>query len=218
MRDARTGILVLTVAILMASVGLADVFGPPTDDAAINMRDPDANAGSNDRMRVRNRIGHPSHPENWQSDGLVRFELSSTPRGSTVESATLYLYYFLYTDISPVGRDVSCFKIIDDWDESTVTWNTRPTLAPARTSGCIVPPTYGWMSWDVTMDVRAFVDGVAENHGWQLVDEVPFGGFDIPTVYLCSKEHGSWAPYLDIEWTQTPVVASTWSQIKALFR
>lgn len=70
---ARRGMLVLALVALMTSAGLADIFGPPSNDADINMRAPDSNAGSSDRIRVRNRIGHPSHPENWQSDGLAPY-------------------------------------------------------------------------------------------------------------------------------------------------
>ncbi len=214
----RTAVLTVALALLMASAGPADVIGPPTDDAPINMRDPDTNYEFDDRMRIRNRYGHPSHPENWQSDGLVRFDLSSIPPGGALESVTLNAYYFWRFDNDPTGRDLSCFRIASDWDESTVTWNTRPALAAARTSGSIVPQDYGWMSWDVTADVEAFAAGAATNYGWQIVDEVPFGWFDIPTVYLYAKDAGSLEPYLEIAWLETPARPSTWGRIKACFR
>jgi hypothetical protein len=64
----------------------------------------------------------------------MRFELNTIPPGSTVQSATLYLYSDpAYTsgklsNQSLTGSNTIYFqKVTQAWDAATVTWNTQPT-------------------------------------------------------------------------------------------
>jgi hypothetical protein len=96
---AFTTAIVTSIAILMLSgVCAAYTFTPPTDDAWIRMAAPETNYGSSERINVRNRYGHPDHGCKLGYEGLARFDLSSIPPGSGVESATLYLYYASWQD------------------------------------------------------------------------------------------------------------------------
>lgn len=215
----KMAIMTSVTALLVSGVGAADTFTPPTDDAWIWMARPDNNYGGSERINVRTRYGHPSHGSNMGYEGLVRFDLSSIPPGSGVESATLYLYYASWHDTPPVGRELNCYRVTGDWDESTVTWLTRPGTAAQSTSASVVPSTFGWMDWDVTTDVQAFLLGWLPDYGWQLKDEGPWGWYDIPVTRFWSKEHGSLRPRLEVVLEEpNPVESTTWTSVKALFK
>jgi hypothetical protein len=150
-------------------------------------------------MNTRNRYGSPYHPYYWEHDVLVDFDLSSISPDAVVLSATLYLYYYEYGDNNPAGRSLTLYRVTSDWAEGTVTWNTRPSIAPVPTSASIVPSYYTWMEWDVTSDVQLFVAHQVDNFGWQIMDEEKWGWFDIPITKFHTKEYGDYLPYLEVE-------------------
>jgi len=177
----------------------------PTDDTTLRMKVPDNNYGSREYLSVRNRYGHPSQPEYWEHDVLIRFDLLAIPTGTSITSAILNIYYYAYDENNPAGRDLTLYRVTSDWDEDTVTWNTRPSIASAVTSYDVVPNSPGsWMEWDVTSDVNDFVDENKVNYGWQIMDEQYWGGYDVPDSKFRSKEYGSIIPYLEIEYENTP--------------
>ena len=189
----------MAVCLIMAvlPVGLVAQTYNPTDDAYIDQHYPSANNGSLQSMSVRNNDGHIT--DDWELSSLVLFDISSLPSGGTVNSATLYLYYYGYMDGNPSGRSLKCFRITSTWNEATVTWNTRPSWASTMTSQATVPGSYAWMSWDVTADVQDFVDGVETNYGWIVRDTTPYGGPGIPCANFRTKEYGSYVPYLEVD-------------------
>ena len=175
----------------------------PTDDTFIRMKSPDRNTGSGSIMPVRNRYGHPSHPEYWELDILIKFDLSSIPSGSEIRSADLFLFFYSFDDTSPYGRELTCYQILEDWEEIIVTWNTRPDYASEVTDSAIVPNrVLNWMNWDVTEDVQDVVSQVDNNFGWQIMDEVAWGWYDIPYIKFLTKEFGDFVPYLRVEYIE----------------
>ncbi|MHC4235710.1 MAG: DNRLRE domain-containing protein, partial [Planctomycetota bacterium] len=168
----------------------------PTDDALIDQYNPGGNSGATSTMGTRNQGSSAA----WEADALVQFDLSSIPPETTITSATLHLYYFLYWDNNPSGRALSCHRITSAWDEGTVTWNTSPSHAASVTASSTVPATTGqWMTWDVTTDVQLFLDEQATNHGWIIMDEVLWTGGGIPFSWFRTKEYGDFIPYLVID-------------------
>ncbi len=173
----------------------------PSGDATIYMKDPGSNHGLSTVLITENRYGHPMHPEDWQKDVLINFDISSISTNTEILSATLNFFYFDYHDNNPAGRELSCYPITSEWNEETVTWNNQPTCVSQHTSSSIVPGAPEvWMTWDVTGDVQEIINNLpGEYFGWKIMDEAPWGQFDIPWTKFYSKEFGDLIPYLEIE-------------------
>jgi uncharacterized protein (TIGR02145 family) len=171
----------------------------PSDDATIHKNAPDFNDGSDTKLTIRNKFGG-TDPYFWERDVLINFDISSIPNGSQIQSATLNLFYYDYWDNDPGGRALTCYKLTQNWNEESVTFNNQPAWIPQLTSSSIVPYVPGfWMTWDVTADVLEIInnqEGV--NHGWKIMDEEPWGWANIPISYFRSKEFGEMIPYLEI--------------------
>jgi hypothetical protein len=177
----------------------------PTDDTYIAMNSPDGNNGDLDLMCARNRYGYPYHPNYWECNILIMFDISSIPSNAIINSAKLYLFYFTWGSNNPIGRDLTLYSISNDWDESIVTWNNRPNFDPIISSSAIAPSSPSvWMVWNVTSDVEKFVKGEKTNFGWQIMDEEYWGDFDIPITKFRTKEYSDneYFPYLEIEFTR----------------
>jgi len=170
----------------------------PTDDTFIAERQPGENYGYADYLSVRNREGATP---GWERDTLLKFDLSIIPPGTPITLATLSIYYYRWGDNNPSGRVLSCHRALHDWEEHKLTWSYWHSwghpCAPEPTASAVVPNQYGWMTWDVTVDVQAFVAGTP-NFGWEIRDLAPFGGYNIPITDFYSKESGSLRPYLTV--------------------
>jgi hypothetical protein len=64
--------------------------------------------------------------------GLIEFDLSEIPSNATIDSAYLSLYSYdspsngSHSSLSGTNASI-LLRIIDDWSESTVTWNNQPS-------------------------------------------------------------------------------------------
>ncbi len=108
----------------------------------------------------------------WQATknarAFVRFDVSSIPVGSTITSATLTLC----AERVPSGtRTYEVHRVTASWGETTLTWNNQPSVAAAATDSATLPSSPSCMTWTVTADVQAWVDGTA-NDGWRMWDTV----------------------------------------------
>ncbi len=170
----------------------------PSDDAWVNRGVPNGNYGGSVDMVIRNRYGHPSHPDIWETYLFVRFDISSIPPGSPIESARLYLDLYRRWESDPTGRNLNIYLVKKDWDESTVTFANQPVCLADSSGYARVSPNNTWMVWDVTEELQAFVNQTLPNYGWKLMDNTRWGNFNIPMMYFYSKESGSHRPYLEV--------------------
>jgi len=175
-----------------------------TNDSYVNQKTPSVNYSSESYLEVSNNYGNNS--SDWQHYLLIKFNLSAIPSVTNITQSQLYLYYYDYDENDTVDRNLSIRRITDSWNESTVTWDNRPTNSSENTSNSIIPSSFGWMTWDVLSDVQDYVKGTNENYGWQIMDLKYWGGFDIPTTKFKSKEtQTNYTPYLKITY-DTPLV------------
>lgn len=101
---------------------------------------------------------------------FVRFDLAgcSIPANSLIVSASLDLFMFT----APVAsRTYEARRVAAAWTETGVTWLNQPAVAGSATSSVMTGTTPNvTLSWNVTADVQAFVDGTA-NNGWRVHDQ-----------------------------------------------
>ena len=174
----------------------------PTDDTYISHYDKNIVFGDSVEMLVRNEYDHMGGGRSL--DILIRFDLSSLQQNETIRSAALNLYYCRYQH-APAYRLLNCSRVTSIWNESSVTWNTQPSYASLPTCNATVPVNPGhWVKWDVTHDVQGFLNGVYDNYGWRIIDDVYWGTVNLPITIFYSKEFGNFTPYLAIERDQAP--------------
>ena len=97
---------------------------------------------------------------------FVKFDVSSIPASSTVNSASLTL---CATAVPGVTRTYEAHAVSADWIEMIITWTNQPSVAASATDTETTPASVGCMIWDVAADVQAWVDGTS-NYGWRVVD------------------------------------------------
>jgi len=139
----------------------------PSDDAFIRASSPSSNFGALPEIEVR-----PDNGANRR--GLVRFDLSAIPPGSTVIKATLYIF----EKDKKLDQTTYLYRLTSPWSEASVTWNT-----PWGTPGGDFDATQAYASFypnqsscmleiDLTTMVKEWVAGTP-NYGFLLYSTGP---------------------------------------------
>ncbi len=138
---------------------------------------------------------------------LIHFDLSSIPEGAMIESATLYGYMYDRAG----DREVGAYRVTDTWNESSVTWNTQPSVNTQPTSSIDPGSTANtWICWNVTQDVQAYAD-ITANYGWMLAFTNESATSTLQKVQMGSREYSesTQRPYLNVTYTIPPLVLTT---------
>ena len=172
---------------------------------------PDTNYGANGGFQVGLAYG-------GNSRALMRWDLSDLPIGAQVQEARLELYAFLRSHVDR-RIDISIFKMLRSWVESSATWNLSDGSVPWGAAGCTAPgadhgvaavtttsimptdPVPGWHTWYITSLVQDWVDDPGGNHGMLLASVGTNARCDFFT-----SEAGSvvFRPRLVIQYSPTP--------------
>jgi len=96
--------------------------------------------------------------------GLIQFDVSSIPSYATITSANLNLYI---QEVPGVDTTIYFYNVASSWDETTTTWNTRPssTGLTSVASKAFSTTDSGWISIDISDCVQQWVDGTITNNG-----------------------------------------------------
>jgi len=97
----------------------------------------------------------------------VRFNLTEIP--SEVEIVNAFLKLYMYS--APTSPQIyEAYRITSDWSEHWLNWTVQPTYASYPTNQTTINPTpsTGWISWDITEDVKAWYSGSFPNYGTML--------------------------------------------------
>ena len=163
-------------------------------DAMIRSEFPNLSFGDDTFIQV-GRVGEQ------QSWGLTRFDISSIPAGSTIQSAVLFMYCERVFIQPPASQaDVDIDLITSSWNES-VTWNTRPSIDG---NGDILDPVTetGWYETDedeLEKFVQAWVDGESTNYGFLLwMDGGTATRYSEWTTRVADSGDEQHQPYLEI--------------------
>lgn len=107
---------------------------------------------------------------------LIEFDLSGIPANSTIQSATLSLYY--HSSTSNIGHSQLsgsnvCWlrRITDTWAETTVTWNNQPatTTVDQVNIPASLNDTMSYPNIDVTNLITDIYNNPSTSHGMMLV-------------------------------------------------
>jgi len=178
------------------------VLIPPTDDTYIRSERPNVNYGLQKFMR--NKYGASSSTI-LEQDSLLSFDISSIPEDACILSAELSVFYFKYKDNDPSGIILDLHKILDDWDEEIVTWNTAPVVTDCSISQAVVPSSIRtWMEFDVTDDIQHLVDATPDEFSCMIKNNESWSGSDIPLMFFATKEYGLHMPYLKVVYDAEP--------------
>ncbi len=144
-------LLSLTANILPSSdAKAASTTFYPTDDAYI-YQTPDGGNGSRNYLRV----GYYS--DNGFYRAPLKFDISSIPAGSTINSATFYMYYYYHTG-STSSKTFYVSRAEGSWNEGSVKWSTRPLYRNPTASKTISGGSYGWKSWSTSCLMMETID------------------------------------------------------------
>ena len=180
----------LTFASLAAAVTVDLV--PSKDNTLIETPVGNSN-GAGDGIYV-GRVG--SFGGGTKRRGLLAFDLSSIPAGSTVNAVTLSLAMVQSNDLS--ARIVTLHRLSADWGEAgslgsgsgglaqpgdatwlfrffnTLTWTTAGgdfTAGPSASQSVAGIGPYAWTGAGLVADVQSWVDNPASNFGWLMKDD-----------------------------------------------
>jgi len=98
---------------------------------------------------------------------FIRFNLTEIPSEFEIVKAFLKLYMYS----APASPQIyEAYRITSDWSEHWLNWTVQPTYASYATNYTTINPTpsTGWISWDITEDVKAWHSGSSPNHGTML--------------------------------------------------
>jgi hypothetical protein len=134
-----------------------------TQDTYANQAYPDKANGSVGSVIVSNKY--------TTRLGYLMFESLSFPAEAIIDSAVLkiYLHEVHYADTAKVNVG----PVSENWTESSITWNAKPTIDQSQATEATLPITdTGWREIGVTSIVKKWRDGSLANYGLFIY---PFG-------------------------------------------
>jgi glucose/arabinose dehydrogenase len=164
--------------------------------------------------------------------GLLRFDLSSIPAGSTVTSATLQLTVVKVPANGPVSSTFDLFRLLAGWNEGTktgsngapatageTTWNARllgtanwaapgaksdaaATASVSTAVGSAGNVKYSWTGSDLAADVQLWVNDPTQNFGWLLTSRAEGSARSVRG--FVSRQGGAGAGVLTVVYTPAP--------------
>jgi len=164
--------------------------------------------------------------------GLLRFDLSTIPAGSTVTSAVVQLTVTRVPGNGPVNSTFDLFRVLASWNEGTkggnngatastgeATWNDRmrgtaswttpgaknDAVGTASASTAVTSADnakYSWSGSGLVADVQFWVDNPPQNFGWLLTSRAE--GSHRSVRGFASRESGASAGTLMVNYTPPP--------------
>jgi len=183
----------VTFILNLSTISVEATIYYPSDDAFVYSAYPETEYG------LKITFLFVSDRSTYSKQTYLKFDLSSLS-GSIINSAALKLYK---CNTSTYERDVNLYRVAEDWDEETITWNNKPSNYSTIISSTSVKNGGIWYTWtgeEFKDLIQKWVDGTYDNYGMVLMTS--YGG----DYEFYSKEYflSSYRPYLEIESTPIP--------------
>lgn len=170
-------------------------------DTYVSHQNPDENYAYSKVIRISNEYGVDGSP-GWANVAYIEFyDLINLGGRANIVSAELNFYYDGYEGNDPAGRELNVYRVTEYWDWRALTWNDQPSYETEPIASATVPSSTGkWITWDVTSDIRNFVDEWPPyfHQGYRISDDGHWGQPDVPTTMVRSvdSDEESSRPYL----------------------
>ncbi len=128
---------------------------------------------------------------------MVEFDLSeiTTQDYVYVETATLEVYEGA---VGTSGKTWGAYQIIEDWNEATVTWSTKPAWRYPYEDYIVSDYSPVWWEFDISDLCRAWVFGNEDNYGVSIYYQG--SGCSFPTVYSSDYSNATYRPKLAVDY------------------
>jgi len=136
--------------------------------------------------------------------------------GATINSATLALYPDDSSGWGSLPLEVVFRRITEAWNPATITWDTIPSTDYFDEFYFDITQDTTWIEIDVTDFVVEWVENGVDNYG------MIFGPPSDPGFMGVCFYHGEYTtdpshrPKLTVDYSGSPVVETSWGEIKAL--
>jgi len=192
-----TGILVGTFLIFYtippSSGNIVTIYS--TKDAEIRQTRPDTNFGTATAMYVNS-----GSFAGINSRALIEFPLNQIPVGKIITSARVY---WMLGDTIKYPKWHIYSRIIEPWDELTVTWNTQPNVTTENMARLLIPNVDGGdhADFDITALVKDAYNLRQPSLGLRIQCEIQDDP-DGPNMFYVPREgEPQWRPYLVIQYS-----------------
>jgi hypothetical protein len=161
MSRLRVFMAVAALSLLVASAATAQWTLTPEQDVYVNSENPSTNyAGTADLFLGKGTFWGLGF---WRTYTI--FDVSPLA-GQLIDSAEFSIWQF-DTGAAAGGLPCDAHRVTAAWDESTITWNSKPAHDSTVLSSADVGDSFytGWITWDITALVRDWIDSAVENQG-----------------------------------------------------
>lgn len=108
--------------------------------------------------------------DDWLYRTFLQHDFSGIPADAEILSAKLHLFCLDRGENAANGT-TNVARVTQEWDESTLSWNTMPTSEGTYLPYDVSPPSVdAWGVWDITSLVKGWVSGEIPNQGLQIVN------------------------------------------------
>ena len=105
------------------------------------------------------------------TQGYIYIDLYDLPEDAIIQNAKLHTYYYFTSGSSGQYTTIRAYEIMSSWDETSVTWDTKPTVSSTILGASTL--TYSSMTYNspsttwfyITDAVEGWLDGTTENYG-----------------------------------------------------
>ncbi|MFS1519569.1 DNRLRE domain-containing protein [Bacillus sp. SCS-151] len=130
---------------------------------------------------------------------LLAFTLPTLPSDSNITNATFHAYQ---TKTDGITASIDLYRILDDWEAGTTTWNRQPSIDPNPEFTETNNIANGYWEWEITNLANDWYRGDQGNYGFMLVQK---NESSTPSRVFNQVNSGNFTPRLTINYTVDPI-------------